>query len=75
MSRAVARQLAQRLYQHLWICYREWCVTNVHTISSSIPKVADFLLFLRKRKHLAVSSVKGFRSMLSSMFKFRRPEI
>ena len=83
VSRAVARQLSQchcpssqRLYQHRWQCYREWCVTNGHTVSSpSIPKMVDFLLFLCKRKHLAVSSVKGFRSMLSSVFKFRLPEI
>ena len=81
VSRAVARQLAQchrpssqRLYQHCWQCYREWCVTNGHTISStSIPKVADFLVFLRKLKHLVVFSVKGFRSMLSSVFKFHLP--
>ena len=81
VSQAVARQLAQchcpssqRLYQHRWLCYREWCVFSGHTISS-IPKVADFLLFLRKWKHLALSSVKGFRSMLSSVFKFRLLEI
>ena len=51
-------------------------MANGHTISSpSIPKIADFLLFLLKRKHLAVSSVRGFCSMLSFMFKFRLPEI
>ena len=37
--------------------------------------MADFLLFLRKEKHLSVSSVKSFRSMLSLVFKFRLPEI
>ena len=51
-------------------------MTNDHTVlSPSIAKVADFLLFLRKKKHLSISSVKGFRSMLSSVFKFRLPEI
>ena len=67
-SRAVAHQLShchrpssQRLYQHCWKCYRQWCMANDHTVSSpSIAKVADFLLFLRKIKHLSISSVKGF---------------
>ena len=83
VSRQVAQQLAQchrassqRLYQHRWKCYRQWYASKGHTVSvPSIAKIADFLFFLRKEKGLAVSSVKGFRSMLSSVFKFRVLEI
>ena len=41
--------------------------------SPSVAKIADFLLFLRWVKGLSVSAVKGFRSMLTSAFKYRLP--
>ena len=83
VSRQVAQQLAQChrassecLYQHRWKCYRQWCASRGHTVSvPSIAKIADFLFFLRKEKGLVVSSINGFRSMLSSVFKFRLLEI
>ena len=83
VSSAVARQLAnchwpssQRLYQHRWLAHRRWCRSKGHTVSSpSVAKVADFLLFLRRDKGLSVSAVKGFRSMLTSVFKYRLPEL
>ena len=82
VSGAVARQLAnchrpssQRLYQHRWLAYRRWCHSKGHTVSSpSVAKIADFLWFLRRVKGLSVSEVKGFRSMLTSVFKYRLPE-
>ena len=83
MSSAVARQLvnchwpsSQRLYQHRWLAYRRWCRSKGHTVSSpSVAKISDFLLFLRRDKGLSVSAVKGFRSMLTSVFKYRLPEL
>ena len=83
VSGAVARQLAnchrpssQRLYQHRWLVYRWWCRSKGHTVSSpSLAKINDFLLFLRRVKGLSVSAVKGFRSMLTSVFKYRMPEL
>ena len=41
----------------------------------SVAKIADFLLFLRCDKGLSISAVKGFRSMLTSVFKYRLPEL
>ena len=38
-------------------------------------KIADFLFFLSKERGLSVSSIKGFRPMLSSVFKFWLPDI
>ena len=47
-----------------------------HSISNpTIPKVADFLLWLWKLKGLSLSAIKGYRSMLSSVFKFKLPEL
>ena len=41
----------------------------------SVAKIADFLLFLCRDRGLSVSAVKGFRSMLTFVFKYRLPEL
>ena len=43
--------------------------------SPSVAKIANFLLFLHRDRGLSVSAVKGFRSMLTSVFKYRLPEL
>ena len=43
--------------------------------SPSVAKIADFLLFLSRVKGLSVLAVKGFRFMLTSVFKYRLPEL
>ena len=63
-------------YQAKWVTYRRWCREFGHSISRpSISKVADFLLYLHKRKHLSFSAIAGYRSMLSSTFRFYLPDI
>ena len=83
LSSAVAGQLAlcrrksTRLnYQAKWATYRSWCRSKGHSISRpSIPKVADYLLFLRKKRFLSANAIAGHRSMLSSVFRYTFPEI
>ena len=41
----------------------------------SLPKVADFLCWLRSSKNLSVSSIRGYRSMLSAVFRFHLPSL
>ena len=82
-SRAVADQLAlsrrtsTRLnYQARWGKFRKWCKDFHHRSSKpTIPKIAEFLTFLFKTEKAAVSTIKGYRSMLSSVYKFCLPEI
>ena len=82
-SKGVARQLAKARrrstrvnYQYKWATYRSWCRSQGHSISRpTIPKIADFLLFLRKGKHLSYSAIAGYRSVLSTTFRFHLPEI
>ena len=70
------RQSTRRLYQHRWECYRSWCSSRGHFVSSpSVPKIADFLMFLRTEKHLSVVAIKGYCSSLVSVFKFHLPEL
>ena len=51
------------------------CLSGHSVSSRTIAKIADFLLFLRAEKHLSVSAVKGYRSTLTSVFKYRLPEL
>ena len=44
-------------------------------ISPSLPKVANFFVWLRQSKKLSVSVVLGYRSMLSAVFRSQLPEI
>ena len=82
-SETVAGQLAPcrgtstRLnYQAHWGKFRKWCKDSHHRSSEpTIPKIAEFLTFLFRTEKAAVSTIKGYRSMLSSVFKFCLLEI
>ena len=82
-STSVAAQvgLARRLSSHTnyelkWSVYQDWCRKEGHSVSHpSLPKVADFLSWLRHSKDLLVSSILGYRSMLSAVFRSVLPAI
>ena len=70
------RQSTRLNYQARWGTYRKWCRDFGHRSSSpSISKIAEFLTYLFKRKGAALSTIKGYRAMLSAVFKFPLPEI
>ena len=63
-------------YQCKWSLYRRWCWEKGHSVSNlSVAKVADYLLWLWESKGLSLSSVKAHRSMLSTVFRFKLPEL
>ena len=65
------RPLSRQAYQLKWQVYRSWCHSHGHSVSRpSLAKVTDFLCWLRSSKGLSVSSIKGYRSMLSAVFRF-----
>ena len=74
---ALCRRESTRLnYQARWGKFRKWCRDFHHRSSEpTIPKIAEFLTFLFKTKKATVSTIKGYRAMLSSVFKFCLPEI
>ena len=80
-SSAVAEQssLARRpslraVYQLQWSVYRSWCYSHGHSVSRpSLEKMADFLSWLRSARGLSFSSIRGYRSMLSAVFRFHLP--
>ena len=82
-SSAVAEQssLARRpssraVYQRRWSVYRSWCHETGHSISRpTLAKVADFLYWLWFTRGLSVSSLRGYRSVLSAVFRFHLPSL
>ena len=70
------RQSTRLNYQARWGTYRKWCRDFGHRSSSpSIAKIAEFFTYMFKRKGAALSTIKGYRAMLSAVFKFPLPEI
>ena len=70
------RQSTRLNYQARWGTYRKWCRDFGHRSSApSISKIAEFLTYMFKRKGAALSTIKGYRAMLSAVFKFPLPEI
>ena len=74
---SLARRPSSRSNYHLkWSVYRSWCCSQGHSISQpSLSKLADFLWWLRSVRGLSVSSIKGYTSMLSVVFKFHLPAL
>ena len=67
---------SRKAYQLKWQVYRSWCHSHGHSVSRpSLAKVTDFLCWLRSSKALSVSSIKGYRSMLSAVFRFHLPSL
>ena len=70
------RPSSRKAYQLKWQVYRAWCHSHGHSVSPpSLSKVADFLCWLRSSRGFSVSSIRGYRSMLSAVFRFHRPSL
>ena len=63
-------------YQSKWAVYHKWCADMGRSVfSPSMSKVADYLLWLWQTMKLSVSTIKAHRSMLSTVFRFKLPEL
>ena len=70
------RSSSRAVYQSKWLVYRGWCRGAGHSISwPTLPKIADFLLWLHRVRKLSLSAIMGYRFMLSAVFRFKLPEI
>ena len=58
-------------YQARWSTYGMWYAgIDLRSSSLSVSEFAEFLTFLFKRRGTALSTVKGYRALLSAFFKF-----
>ena len=73
---ALCRRNSRLNCQACWGKFRKWCRDFHHRSSEpTIPKIAEFLTFFFTTVKAAVSTIKDYRAMLSSVFKFCLPEI
>ena len=75
---AFSRRHSTRLnYQSKWSStFRTWCLSHGHSVSCpTVPKIADFLLYLRRSLLLSYSTIASYHSMLSATFRFVLPEL
>ena len=75
-SSLACRPSSRAVYQVRWAIYRGWCHSHGHSVSRpTLAKVADFLYWLRYTRGLSVSSLRGYRSVLSAVFRFHLPSL
>ena len=67
-SSLVRRPSSRAVYQVRWSIYRS-------VSRPTLAKVADFLYWLRCTRGLSVSSLRGYRSVLSAVFRFHLPSL
>ncbi|XP_068238218.1 uncharacterized protein [Palaemon carinicauda] len=74
-ARAIARARRAstiKVYQSKWEVFRDWCKSaSISSSSTSVAQIADFLLHLRNVRSLSAPTIKGYRSMLASVFRLR----
>ena len=60
------RRSTEIVYDAKWTIYCDWCnQQEIDPVSISAQQLADFLVFLFEEKHLAPSTIKGYRSAIS----------
>ena len=75
-SSLARRHSSHAVYQVRWSIYRSWCRERGHSVSRpTLAKVADFLYWLRFTRGLSVSSLRGYCSVLSAVFRFHLPSL
>ena len=58
------------VYQGKWDQFSKWCdENNIDPFSVKAPTVADFLCFLHEVRHLALSTIEGYRTAISRVIK------
>ena len=76
LSSLARRPSSRAVYPVRWSIYREWCHNNGHSASRpTLAKVTDFLYWLRCTRGLSVSSLHGYSSVLSAVFRFHLPSL
>ena len=66
------RKLTQKVYDAKWVVYSNWCHRKkVNPVLAPLSVIANFLIFLFSEKKYQISTVKGYRAMISNTLKFK----
>ena len=70
------RQSTTTVYDAKWKVFADWCSRRkVDPTDPSVRRLADFFVFLFEDKKLAISTIKGYRSMISHTLAFKSSKI
>ena len=70
------RKSTSEVYDGKWKVFSQWCQSQqLNPATTSIPDIAEFLLFLFSEKRLSISTIKGYRSCLSQVMSARGIDI
>ena len=71
------RKLIENVYGYRWSRWQGWCAEHsVDGLHPSSSELASFLAFLSDKDNLSVSTVKGYRSAISTTIQQRgRPDL
>ena len=66
------RTSTQKVYDAKWTTYTCWCHRKkVNPVSAPFTVIADFLIYLFSEKKYQISTIKGYRSLISNTLKFK----
>ena len=66
------RTYSQKVYDEKWVIFSNWCCgKKVNPVSAPLTAIADFLIFLFSEKKYQLSTIKGYRAMISNTHKFK----
>ena len=66
------RTSTQKVYDAKWVVYSNWCHRKkVNPVSAPLTIIADFLIYLFSEKKYQISTIKGYRAMISNTLKFK----
>ena len=66
------RTSTQKVYDVKWTVYTRWCHRKkINPVSAPLTVIADFFIYLFSEKKYQISTIKGYRSMISNTFKFK----
>ena len=61
-----------KIYDAKWIVYSNWCHRRkVNPVSAPLTVIANFLIYLFSEKKYQISTIKGYRSIISNTLKFK----
>jgi hypothetical protein len=72
VERIIADRRASTLtvYNAKWTVFESWCKHNdIDALCCAAPSLADFFIFLFEEKNLAVSTIRGYRSAISKVYR------
>ena len=67
------RKSTRAVYDARWKLFSNWCFRGkINPLNPSARRIADFLIYLFDDKKLSLSSIKGYRSMISHTLAFTK---